>query len=412
MGRKYKRDPHSKIHLPVDTDIVKKAVTAVKGGMTIRAAAEKFKLSKSALQRYAIKTTGGVTAMKKKGGQTSLSLDFEDELVQCILTCCDWGYPMSSLDLRCFVKYHLDREGTKMAKFKDNMPGIDWALSFLSRHKAQVSQRICQNVKRSRAKVSPTVIKEYFDELEKTLQGVSPEAIINFDETCLADDPGRRKLVFKRGCKYPERVMNETKSNTSVMFAATADGTLLPPYIIYKAQHLYDLWTEGGPYGARYNRSTSGWMDGCCFLDWFEKIIIPYCRCLVGKKVVIGDNLSSHLSPAVVKLCEENEIALVFLPANSTHITQPLDLALFRPLKVAWRKVMELWKMKSGGDKSFDKKMFPRLLKQTLDAMEENLQSNIVSGFKKGGIQPLNKERVLERLPGHEEGTGGNMDVN
>ena len=46
------------------------------------------------------------------------------------------------------------------------------------------------------------------------------------------------------------------------MFAATADGTLLPPYVIYKAQHLYDLWTEGGPRGARYNRKANqvGWM--------------------------------------------------------------------------------------------------------------------------------------------------------
>ncbi|KAJ8917911.1 hypothetical protein NQ315_002604 [Exocentrus adspersus] len=42
----------------------------------------------------------------------------------------------------------------------------------------------------------------------------------------------------------------------------TADGVLLPPYIIYKAEHLYDSWTERGPKGARYNRTKSGWMDG------------------------------------------------------------------------------------------------------------------------------------------------------
>jgi len=56
--------------------------------------------------------------------------------------------------------------------------------------------------------------------------------------------------------------MNFTKSVTSVMFAPAADGTLLPPYIIYKSMHLYNKWTEGGPRGARYNRTPSGWMDG------------------------------------------------------------------------------------------------------------------------------------------------------
>lgn len=158
MVRTYKRDPYSKIHFPVDPDVVKKAVQAVKGGMSICTAAGKFKISKSALQRYSAKTTGGLISMKKKSGQTSLSHDFEDELVQCILTCCDWGYPLGLFDLRCFVKYHLDREGMNIGKFKGNMPGIDWALSFLSRHKLRLSQRMCQNVKRSRAKVSSTII--------------------------------------------------------------------------------------------------------------------------------------------------------------------------------------------------------------------------------------------------------------
>ncbi|KAJ8897661.1 hypothetical protein PR048_003010 [Dryococelus australis] len=67
--------------------------------------------------------------------------------------------------------------------------------------------------------------------------------------------------------------------------------------------------------------------------------------------------------------------------------------------------------MKAGGDKSFKKKVFPRLLKQTLNAMEENLRSNFVSRFKKGGIHALNKKIVLERLSDHKVGTGRNVDV-
>ncbi|PSN51977.1 hypothetical protein C0J52_18899 [Blattella germanica] len=159
---------------------------------------------------YHVNTTAGVTLMKKKGGQTSLSGDFENELVQCILTCCNWGYPVSSFDIRCFVKCHLDREGKKIDRFKDNMPGVKWAASFLSRYKTLLSQRMCQNVKRSRVQVSSKVNEDYFDELEKTLEGIPLEAIINFDETGLADDPGQCKLIFKKGYKYPERVMNET----------------------------------------------------------------------------------------------------------------------------------------------------------------------------------------------------------
>ena len=36
--------------------------------------------------------------------------------------------------------------------------------------------------------------------------------------------------------------------------------------------HIYDSWCEGGPPGAVFNRSKTGWFDGPSFEDWFEKI--------------------------------------------------------------------------------------------------------------------------------------------
>ncbi|XP_063242751.1 jerky protein homolog-like isoform X1 [Bacillus rossius redtenbacheri] len=408
MPRKYKSDPRSKEHRPIDRKKVNLAVQAVKNGMTIRKAEEKFGVSKSALHRYLKQfrdNEGKHIDFKSKGGQTLLPSDFEKDIVECLQTCAGWGYPLSAFDLRCFVKYYLDREGKTIAKFKNNMPGYEWALRFLTRHKTGLSQRLCQNIKRSRAEVSPPVINKFFDELEATADGIPSHLIINYDETALSDDPGRRKLIFKRGCKYPERVMNQSKASVSVMFAVTSSGKMLSPYVIYKSTYLYDLWSEGGPPGTFYNRSKSGWMDGNCFLDWFKRVIIPYCRRFEGKKLLIGDNLSSHLSPTVVRLCEENEILFVFLPPNSTHLTQPLDVSLFRPLKMSWRKVLEETKAKAQGKhKPFDKKYFPSLLKKTMNLMERELEHNIQAGFAKAGIFPLNRKRVLDKLPsGHNE---------
>jgi len=61
------------------------------------------------------------------------------------------------------------------------------------------------------------------------------------------------------------------------MFAGTASGYLLPPYVVYKAENLYDSWTEGEPKGTRYNRSKSGFPAD-----------IP--------KAMIDDNLASHIT--------------------------------------------------------------------------------------------------------------------
>lgn len=305
---------------------------------------------------------------------------------------------MDSITFRLLVKEFVDRRGKIVKKFKDNLPGRDFVYSFIRRHKNDLALRFCQNIKRARAAVSAEVINDYFDELEKELAGVPPSNIVNYDKTNLTDDPGRRRVITRRGCKYPERVMNSSKSSTSVMFAAAGSGNILPPYVVYKAQHLYQSWTEGGPTNSRYNRTKSGWFDCFCFEYWVETIAIPYLRRLEGRKFLTGDNLSSHLSLESIRLCEANNIKFIFLPSNSTHLTQPLEVALFfRPTKVKWRDIMEEWKKGPGQNEStVPKDKFPGLLKKLFDSVQEE---NVLAGFKKCGISPLCRNKVLMMLP-------------
>ena len=138
--------------------------------------------------------------------------------------------------------------------------------------------------------------------------------------------------------------MNASKSATSLMFCGNATGEILPPYVVYKSESIWSTWTEGGPAGTRYNRSKSGWFDQTCFEDWFLSLLLPRLKRQEGKKVMIGDNLSSHISQQVLQKCEENNITFVALPPNSTHLTQLLDIAYFRPMKVSWRKILQTWK--------------------------------------------------------------------
>ena len=120
------------------------------------------------------------------------------------------------------------------------------------------------------------------------------------------------------------------------------------------------------------------------FEDWFEAIALPYFLKLEGKKVLIGDNLSSHLSVEVVRKCEFNQILLVFLPPNSTHILQPPDVSFFRPIKKAWRKILEDKKRSCRGKPcSLAKDSFPLLLKSLYKEVYTSAASNIKAGFEK-----------------------------
>lgn len=375
-----------------DPEVIEKALIEVQNGGSFRKVAQKYEIDHTVLYRHLKRGT-----TKKKGGQTALSETDENLLVNRLQICSDWGYPIDAITLRLLIKDYIDKQGKTVPKFKNNLPGPDFVCSFLKRHKEELSARMCQNIKRSRAAIGEETINKYFDHLEKELKDVPACNIINYDETNLCDDPGRKVVIARRGCKYPERVMNSTKASVSVMFAATGDGTILPPYIVYKAQHMYESWRVGGPANSRYNRTKSGWFDAFCFQDWVESIAIPHLSKLDGVKILLGDNLASHLNVDVIKICLDHNIKFVFLPTNSTHLTQPLDVAFFHPLKQSWRSILLKWKQGPGrAETTVPKDRFPPLLKELFVTLKEK---NVVSGFKKCGIIPLNRDQVLGMLP-------------
>ena len=64
--------------------------------------------------------------------------------------------------------------------------------------------------------------------------------------------------------------------------------------------------------GARYNHPRSGWFDTFCFQDWLDSLVVPYfCRQGDVVKVMLGDNLSSHVSDKVLDQCQIYNIRFI-----------------------------------------------------------------------------------------------------
>lgn len=338
----------------------------------------------------------------KPGRQPVFSSEEEIAIKEHVKKLSEFGFPISEFELRYVMKCYLDKQGRKVKEFEKNknMPGYEWGKLFLKRH-PDLTTRVCSNIKRERAGIDEDTINAYFENLEHSVAGVPPENIWNYDETNLTDDPGASKVICKKGSKYVERVMNSSKSSTSLMMCGNAVGELLSIYVVYRADHLWTTWTEGGPKGCRYNRSKSGWFDAAIFEDWFFSTVLPRLRKQQGHKVLIGDNLSSHININVLKACAENQIRFVCLPPHSTHLTQPLDVAYFHPMKVAWRQILKAWKQSADGQKfgTVQKDHFAKLLNELYTNALEAKGQNLISGFRKCGIVPLDKSQLLERLP-------------
>ena len=117
-------------------------------------------------------------------------------------------------------------------------------------------------------------------------------------------------------------------------------------------------------------------------------------------KVLIGDNLAAHFSTYVIAKCEEHNVRFMFLPENSTQMLQPLDVAVFSPVKWRWRAILNDWKrecMMAGKDIStLPKKELPPLLAKLL---EKDFSSSVISGFEACGLVPFCPQKALMRLP-------------
>lgn len=396
-GRPYKNYPEERLVA---------ALNAIATGMSSRRAEEIYKIPRRTLLNKRKHLYS-----KKVGRPTALSEVEERHLVDVIIACAEYGAPFTQLELRMAVRDYLNKKGVDHPTFKNNLPGKSWTEEFVSRHKHRLTKRQCQNLKRTRAAITEEDMNIYFDNLKKSLEGVDPELILNYDETNLSDNPGTTKCIFSRGTKYPERYMNSTKTAISMMFAATASGETLPLYVVYKSERLYDRWISGGPPGTVYNRSRSGWFDAITFEDWFMKIVIPWSRRSTKPKVLIGDNLSSHLNVDVLRECQRRNIRFVFLPPNTTQLTQPLDVSYFRPLKQAWRSILTKIKLEHPRLNCVEKNIFPQLLTDLIKKMEFNSAKNIRSGFKATGIYPFNPDAVYKKMPNERYKTRVETDI-
>lgn len=145
----------------------------------------------------------------------------------------------------------------------------------------------------------------------------------------------------------------------------------------------------------------SRWFDCGVFQDWFELMMQPILKRQDGVKVLISDNLSSHINHHVLKLCEDNNINFIALPPNSSHLLQPLDVSVFCPVKNEWRKVLCEWKESTRASHCTKilKQEFPALLKRLMNGLKDGIQNNLTAGFRKTGIYPLDRNAVLQHLP-------------
>jgi len=168
-----------------------------------------------------------------------------------------------------------------------------------------------------------------------------PSCIINLDETPVFFDMAGAMTIDYRGAKTVHiRTTGNDKNRFTCVLAVLADGTKLPPMIIFKGKRL-----QKGDYppDVIVRMNEDGWMTEKLMVDWLNAVwgekIIKH-----GKKrsLFIVDSFRGHLTQSVKSKCQEQNLVLGVIPGGLTSIVQPLDVSINKPFK---DRLREKWRM-------------------------------------------------------------------
>jgi len=152
------------------------------------------------------------------------------------------------------------------------------------------------------------------------------------------------------------------------------------------------LWTEKEVPGTTYGLSDSGWMDMEFFKQWFLKHFLYHAisSCPI---ILLLDGHSSHFNLDGINLAKENGVIMFMLVPHTTHAMQPLDTAVYRPLKTHRQDVCHEYLQENPG-RVITKYQFNEMFsKAWLKALSPE---SIISGFKVCGVYPC---VILDRFP-------------
>ena len=378
------------------------AIRAVKErGMKVSVAALKFRIPQSTLYDH---TNEHKCVSIGAGAPTILSNAEEKEIVVTLQVLQEIGFGITKGLTGLVIRDYLKDQPLRPNPFVDGVPGKDWWQSFLQRWQKQISERKPQHLPTNRAaSATPAVFDEWFKRVGDLFCDIGfsdlnqddvQHRVWNCDESGFCTAVASRKILAKRGEKQVHETMGGSgREYITILACGCADGTRLPPYVVYKGKNLWARWMKNGPAGCLYSVSDSGWMESANFLQWFTKLFIFAVRPMTETMPVVlfFDGHNSHISLKLIETARSNNVHLVCFPPHVTHLIQPLDVGVFAPVKHQWAKTLKSYQIESRAS-TVTKEDFPGLLAELYE--KSFCPEHFKSGFRRCGLHPLCREAI------------------
>jgi len=243
-------------------------------------------------------------------------------------------------------------------------------------------------------------LTKWFEDLQSIINkyDIEPGNLYNLDESgfAIGDVEASQRIINATIRQAFQAKPGRQEWVTSIECIST-DGTSLPPLIIFKGENLSRQWIPPSIHNNwRFGCNTKGWTSNEHGLQWLRSVFETETREKANGKprLLICDGHDSHITASWIAHCMKNNIILMVLPPHSSHLTQPLDVGVFNPLKTL---------MASAIEPLVSTELHHIMKAEWLLAYVEAHDSafsvrNIKSGFSGTGIMPLNSLKVINRI--------------
>ncbi|WAR16706.1 LOW QUALITY PROTEIN: hypothetical protein MAR_031300 [Mya arenaria] len=143
--------------------------------------------------------------------------------------------------------------------------------------------------------------------------------------------------------------------------------------------------------GSAGTMSDSGWSNSSVFLKYLENHFLHHVNTRDRAVLVLFDGHKSHANLTLANLGKQHNIVFFVLPPHTSHVTQPLDVGCFGPLKSFYNSECQIFMRKNPG---------MQLNRYNVAAISGKAYNkgvaaqNLISSFKKAGIYPMNRSQI------------------